>query len=288
MSRMREGSLAAVAAAKARAAYGLVRWSRPALKAEAVRFYWPHIRRKPVEALKFVLLDPEITNYTYDIGNLDELAGFIGTALGRDAGEMGSYVDELRRDSELRQELVGLLRKRRDRKSEPLFGRRIGWYCFVRALKPRLVVETGVHDGLGSVALLRALERNRIAGHPGRLVGIDTEPSSGWLVPSRLRQYFELVISDSVPILKDWPATEPIDLFLHDSSHTYEHEWNEYEAIKNHLAPSAVVLSDNAHAGQALMDYSTSAGRTYVFWHEQPTGHFYPGGGIGVSLPPRG
>ena len=33
------------------------------------------------------------------------------------------------------------------------YGRRLGWYALVRALKPRTVVETGADKGLGSCVL---------------------------------------------------------------------------------------------------------------------------------------
>jgi hypothetical protein len=43
--------------------------------------------------------------------------------------------------------------------SQLQLGRRIGWYAFARATKPKLVVETGVHQGIGAVTLIRALEK---------------------------------------------------------------------------------------------------------------------------------
>lgn len=40
------------------------------------------------------------------------------------------------------------------------FGRRIGWYMFVRATKPKVIVETGIDKGLGLCLLISALKRN--------------------------------------------------------------------------------------------------------------------------------
>jgi len=82
------------------------------------------------------------------------------------------------------------------------------------------------------------------------------------------------------------PRENPIDLFLHDSLHTHAHETREYRAAHDRLAPGGVLLSDDAHATTALADFSKELRRKYVFWHEQPVDHFYPGAGIGMSLKP--
>jgi predicted O-methyltransferase YrrM len=41
------------------------------------------------------------------------------------------------------------------------FGRRLGWYILVRSQKPRIIVETGVDHGVGSLVLTSALLRNK-------------------------------------------------------------------------------------------------------------------------------
>jgi hypothetical protein len=63
----------------------------------------------------------------------------------------------------------------------------VAWYAVVRALKPQLIVETGIKQGLGSLVLLAALERNAGEGGSGRLISFDIDPFSGWVVPQRLR-----------------------------------------------------------------------------------------------------
>jgi predicted O-methyltransferase YrrM len=241
--------------------------------------------RRPVETLWYVLVDPEITNFTYEIGNYDELSAFLAAALDRGVEEIERYVRELRGDRELAERLSRRLATRADRRHVPLFGRRVGWYCVVRALRPRLVVETGVADGLGSAALLRALERNRAEGFPGRLVGFDLLPDAGWMLDDALRADYELVIEDSKVAMPRVLEDRAVDLFIHDSDHHYEHEQTEYRLVAPHLAPGAVVLSDNAHAVQALEQFSNAEGRRFAFFHERPVRHFYPGGGIGLSTP---
>ncbi len=251
----------------------------------AIRTYWPGMRANPRQALRFVFTDPELDNYTYDISNLGELAGALAGAFRIDRSAVERYARELEDDSEFRAELAVRLRQHGGRKPRPQYGRRTGWYCIVRIQRPALVVEAGVHDGLGSAVFLRALERNRSEGDNGRLIGIDLDAASGWLVPSALRPHFDLIIEDSVGYLKRGFADRKIDLFMHDSLHTYAHETHEYRAALQVLAPNGVLLSDDAHSTDALKDFSTQAGRDFHFWRERPIDHFYPGAGIGMSLP---
>jgi hypothetical protein len=53
--------------------------------------------------------------------------------------------------------------------------------------------------------------------------------------------------------------------------------------IADKLSPQAIILGDNAH--DKLARYSEEQGRSFLFFHEEPSGHWYPGGGIGISFP---
>jgi hypothetical protein len=75
-----------------------------------------------------------------------------------------------------------------------------------------------------------------------------------------------------------------VDIFLHDSLHTFEHEAAELAAIGPRLTPTALVLSDNAHATDALMRWAEQSGRQFSFFREQPAEHWYPGSGIGAAI----
>lgn len=226
----------------------------------------------------------EIDNFTYEIANEGELARFLEETAAIPTAEAARYIAELQDDSELKAAIEAKLRGRKDRNRTMPYGRRLGWYAIVRARKPKLVVETGVHDGLGSAVLLRALARNADEGRDGVLVSYDINEGTGWLIPPFVRSRHQLEIGPAPDSFVETLHGRPVDFFIHDSDHRYEHETAEFEAIWPLAAPDAVLLSDNAHAGTAFRDFCDRHGLTYHFFREKPRGHWYPGAGIGLTI----
>jgi hypothetical protein len=196
---------------------------------------------------------------------------------------MRQYVDELDTDHEFRRAIQDAPGWPPGRKGVMPYGRRLGWYAIVRATKPRLAVETGVHDGLGSAVILRALERNAEEGSGGVLLSFDIRSDVGWLVPSWLRGRYELRIADALATLGEAVADRRVDFFVHDSDHRYEHETGEFEAVLPLTGPGAMLISDNSHAGTAFRDFCARHAFDFSFWREAPDHPFYPGAGIGVA-----
>jgi methyltransferase family protein len=234
-----------------------------------------------------LFFNKEADNFTYDIANEDELAGFLAESLGADVADARRYVAELQQDDDLRTRLSRPLRTRRDRSSKIAYGRRLGWYAATRIAKPALVVETGIHDGLGSAVLLRALERNAAEGVEGRLLSFDFREDVGWLLDAELKRRWDPVIGDTKKTLPAAVAGREVGLFVHDSDHAYEHERFEFETIAVVAAPGAVLISDNAHAGNAFRDFCEQRGLEFQLFRERPLRHFYPGAGIGLAVLPN-
>lgn len=63
---------------------------------------------------------------------------------------------------------------------------------------------------------------------------------------------------------------------------TYEAE--EYKTIANKLSEHAIVLGDNSHCTDRLLEFSLETNRHFVFFEEKPLDHWYPGAGIGISF----
>jgi Methyltransferase domain len=249
-------------------------------KARAVHNVGAPIQRN----LTYVLFDPEPANCTYELTNEPELAAWVAELCAVEPERVLALLRDAHRDSILVERLtVATAGHWWWTKRTPPFGRRLAWYALARILRPQLVVETGVHDGLGSLLLLRALEQN---GDGGRLVSFDINPAAGWLVGEHPQ--WELRIEPSQPGLESALSGHgPLGLFIHDSLHTYENEYYELRIAAEHLSDRGVLVTDNAHGTRALADLCASLGFDYSEFHEHPRGHFHPGGAMGAGRRPR-
>jgi predicted O-methyltransferase YrrM len=240
--------------------------------------------------LRFVLFDQETSNFTYEIANRAELVAALALALQAPKESIEAFVREVDEDVDLAQRLESKLKGRYGRRCRVHFGRRLGWYAAVRWLKPLTVIETGTADGLGTAILARALARNTSDGFPGELVSFDLDPTAGWLLDDELARLSRIVIGDVRQTLPRELEGRTVELFVHDSLHTYEHERFELEMIHTHAAEGGVTaISDNAHATTALADFAAEVGAAFALFREQPVDHFYPGAALGIAaLPARG
>lgn len=243
--------------------------------------------RGPLAAMaRWLFESRETTNFTYE---LDERNQRHLAALVADVMEIGfdaafGYLRELEEDAGLREHVGRVTRERRAdaADAEARYGRRAGWYAVARALKPRLIVETGVDKGLGACVLAAALKRNALEGHPGTYCGTDIDRGAGWLLCGEYASFGRVLYGDSLASLRGLDGT--IELFINDSEHSADYEAQEYRAIAGKLSPRAVILGDNAHATDALLEFSRQSGRRFVFFQERPLKHWYPGAGIGFSF----
>jgi hypothetical protein len=102
----------------------------------------------------------------------------------------------------------------------------------MRKIKPKIVVETSVSFSVTSSFILQAMEDNGF----GTLYSIDlpfqfaTKEEVGIVVPKRLRYGWELIVGDSkIELPRLLKSLDSIDVFLHDSLHTYEHMTFEFK-----------------------------------------------------------
>jgi hypothetical protein len=140
-------------------------------------------------------------------------------------------------------------------------------YGIVRALRPACVIETGVCYGVTSSFILRALERNAF----GTLYSIDLPPLGpgasgfvGWLVPAELRARWRLLHGSSKGLLPRLvSAVGAVDVFLHDSLHTYRNIRRELETVAPKLSPRSVVVADDIEGNRAFGDWASQSRPSY-------------------------
>lgn len=154
-----------------------LRWLRKARTVAASE--QPHTR---AQALRYILTDPELDTFSYELANPGELAEALTSIAGLPAADIMNLFREVRGDDILADQIRRGSRWNFGVKQQPPIGRHLAAYAIARALHPATVAEIGVRFGLGSLVLLRALERNAADGNPGELVGVDIDPYAGTLV----------------------------------------------------------------------------------------------------------
>ena len=158
-------------------------------------------------------------------------------------------------------------------------------YSVMRQLQPGTAVETGVANGFSTAFSLLALEKNG-GGHLHsvdlpREVGRDYEEGTfyegegragipagadpGWLIPQELKERWTLVLGrtqDELPPLLDRLGT--IDSFMHDSEHSFDCMWFEFNSAWPHLRPGGVLISDDVNSTEAFARFTREQNRRPV------------------------
>jgi len=248
---------------------------------------WRYVRRPLAEVAPWLRGSREFTNFTYDLSprNVAYLTAMVALVADRPHEEIAAYVRELQEDRDVASHVARIARRlSRDVGIDPVprFGRRLAWYALVRALKPRVVVETGVDKGLGTLALAAALLRNAGEGSPGRVIATDIAPKAGVLLQGQYLEVGEIRIGDSIKTLET--LAEPIDVFVSDSDHSETYEAREYATVRERLKPTSVLVADNAHCTTKLLEFALESRRRFLFFREEPEHHWYPGGGAGFAF----
>ncbi len=187
--------------------------------------------------------------------------------------EVDTYLNEIQSNQALHSYISQkYYQVRRKRISHPQ-----GWaellYILIRKIKPSLMVETGVFDGISSSYILTALKKN----NSGRLISIDlpathvilgstdympfrTLPKNmlpGWLVPDFLRKNWQLnIITSNYGLKKILTPLATIDFFLHDSLHTKDHMTWEMELAWEKIRENGLLLVDDIYCNDSFFTFS--------------------------------
>lgn len=156
-------------------------------------------------------------------------------------------------------------------------------YVITRILRPTIAVETGVAAGLSSAYILLGLSEN----HGGLLYSIDLpnyeqvylpkmgmEPVSilldgkepGFVIPEKLKTRWHLLLGWSQKILPELlKGLGSINLFFHDSEHTYDAMSFEYKMAWRYLGNSGLLISDDVGWNTAFRDFANCVRHRPVF-----------------------
>lgn len=230
----------------------------------------------------------EFSNYYYDITerNKKDLAFIISHITHTPLVEVNELFEEIGSNQELERILINFRDSQPElRDSSMKIARRVGWYTFIRVTKPRWVVETGVHHGVGALVICAALSKNCEEGFEGSYLGTDINPFAGHLLRDPFKRFGNVIIGDSLETLRK--IDFEIDIFINDSDHSKSYEASEYSSIRTKLSPKAIILGDNCEETDELRIFSQENGRDFIYFKEEPHKHFYDGAGMGISYKPN-
>lgn len=230
----------------------------------------------------------EYTNFSYDYSPAGMSAAVEVAALvaGEDVQRLSAYAQEVTGD-----EALGAQVRARVLQASPpvgmdpvpLYGRRLVVYMLTRALKPRVVVEAGVADGLGTWLIAAALRRNAREGFPGLLHAVDHAEDAGRLLPPEFSDIVRLHRGDTVAFVAE--LDQVIDLFIHETIPLPAHESRQFSILEGRLSPNGVVFS--AWLTEAFATFARQSDRRLLPLPEQPRDHWYPGATLAMAYPRR-
>lgn len=128
-----------------------------------------------LRSLCYIFFDPELDTFSYNLSNSNEILSKLSKFFDIDVSHLQRYRKEFFNHSDLNR--ITFLSNLFDPgyKLVPKFGRYFSLFIIIRILKPDLIIELGVKDGLGSIVYLKSLALNRQEGNFGELFGVDLQ-----------------------------------------------------------------------------------------------------------------
>ncbi|PYK09095.1 MAG: hypothetical protein DME65_12820 [Verrucomicrobia bacterium] len=147
-------------------------------------------------------------------------------------------------------------------------------YALTRWLRPKAIVESGGYIGMSSAFILRALADEKLTGSKLYSIELSQECELGTLIPEELRPAsggFVPMRGKVEDFLKRNAIPTSLDMFLHDSSHSYRHMLWEFRQFWPRLRDGGLLLSHDVQMNAAFPEFVTN---TYA--HEKKTGRRDP------------
>jgi hypothetical protein len=209
-------------------------------------------KAKPKTAYDFIFVKNSGANLpTTTSIDPHDLCHDISNAINIDEEELWKYHEEFISDDQFHTAIEKKLHSTSERPNElPEYGWREFLFIVVRAVKPNIMIETGSFDGLSTAIILLAMVKNNkgtlfTIDLPNPRLPSDIKADPAWIVPDYLRNRLQLKIGKSSEHLESI-ITEvgEVDLFYHDSWHTYENLMFEYQTVWSALSINGLLMSE--------------------------------------------
>ncbi|MCL5099847.1 MAG: class I SAM-dependent methyltransferase [Candidatus Marsarchaeota archaeon] len=126
-------------------------------------------------------------------------------------------------------------------------------YAIIRKTMPKTVLETGVANGASTYIILSALNKNK----KGHLVSTEIRKDVGQLLIGISKRRWRLMVGNPKTVFRDTlKRLGKVDIFLHDSDHSYKTMMYEYTTVFDKLSRNGLILSDDVNGNAAFMQFS--------------------------------
>jgi predicted O-methyltransferase YrrM len=142
-------------------------------------------------------------------------------------------------------------------------------YGLTRWLRPLVLVESGGFVGMSSAFILKALADENLPTSKLYSIELSEDCEQGALIPEELRSSggFVPMRGRVEDFLKGDQLPRSIDMFLHDSSHSYQHMLWEFRQFWPRLRDGGLLVSHDVQMNSAFPQFIAN---TYA--HEKKTG----------------
>jgi predicted O-methyltransferase YrrM len=140
-------------------------------------------------------------------------------------------------------------------------------YALTRWRRPAVVVESGGFLGMSSAFLLKALVDEGLTTAKLYSMEWSEDCDQGALIPHELRSQFVPLRGKVEDFMRSDELPSFIDMFLHDSSHSYRHMLWEFRQFWRRLRDSGLLVSHDVHMNAAFPEF---VAKTYA--HDRKTG----------------
>jgi predicted O-methyltransferase YrrM len=137
-------------------------------------------------------------------------------------------------------------------------------YGLTRWLRPAAIVESGGFIGMSSAFILKALADEKLTTAKLYSIELSRECDQGALIPDELRSAaggFVPMSGKVEDFLKRDQLPSSIDMFLHDSSHSYRHMLWEFRQFWPRLRDGGLLVSHDVQMNAAFPEFVT---KTYA------------------------
>ena len=126
-------------------------------------------------------------------------------------------------------------------------------YDIIRRKKPNVVLETGVANGFSTRMILAALNKNK----KGILYSVEISKDVGKFVNGINKKRWKLIVGKPDTIFSNaLRKIRKVDIFLHDSDHSYNQMKKEFNQVKNKMTKGGIIMSDDIDVNNAFMEFA--------------------------------